>query len=508
MTWGKGRKWGDPPSLTVPVQGLVKVSPSQIKLVRDCLRKWAFKYILKKADPPGRQAQLGTGIHKVLERYLRTGWLPKGPGQALEIRTPQKTYRWSHDQIVAIVLPGIVHLPAPGIARCEQEFTIPIDDDLLIRGFIDFLYQQDDTVIVGDHKTTSNLQYALTPEDLQQDPQGIIYAVAGMQRFGCSRATDRWIYYRTNRPRSILTECEFSIDTIAEPWQRIVSEARELKELRHTAPHPNTLEANYASCGKYGGCPYESICDRSAGAQLRSLFAMTSPLKERMAAARAAAAQTQTPAPAAGAEGAAAPVASVDPAPSAAPAVGLNPPESAGPLERLAALKAKNAAACAAAAPAAPAQAPVQGATCVDAKKDQTAAQAPATPVAAPAVTPASTSAAAPAAPASVPTQGPAAANRIPGFELYIDCVPNRPWIEFAFYVSPVLAGLKDEYSHDYRLIPDLYGGNGALMAQALALHLVSDPPKRALVAHSADPVVRDCLDVLLRCADLIVRGF
>ena len=473
-TWtGKGSSWGK--STEVVATPVKHCSPSQIKTWRDCKRKWTFKYIARKPDKSTPYAKLGSYIHKQLERYLQNGWMQRGPGLAIELEMPNgKTKQWSHDDIVAIMLPGIIHLPSPGVARTERRFEIDLGELGKMIGIKDFAYFES-LPIVGDHKTSSNFSYALEPETLIVDPQGVIYAKHEMIETRAPEILGRWIYYATSgRPKAKCVEAKFLLDQNEELWHGVLDDAREMHQLKKQLAPPNEVPCNLEACEKYGGCPFKPFCDRSIGERVRGLFAMVN-LRDRMKASNQAAQPV-----------AAQPVAA-QPVPepvSATPAVGINPPEGQSALARLKAKKAEAAAQALAPVPAQP---------------------VPAQPVPAPAqaVQEPATVVPATATPAPIPAKQ---VHRT--FDLYIDCAPNTPYQEFSEIAGPVLDELKAEYGHHYKLIPDLYGGNSALFAEALAMSLDSAPVAGAVVVTLASPMVRDVLEVLQARACTIVRGF
>ncbi len=164
------------------------ISPSQYKTAFDpetgCLRKWAFYKIEGiKSDTTAAQ-QLGTNTHEQAENYLRDGTPP-------DLKTkPGK-----------IFASGMHLLPRRELVTgVEQEFYLKFDHELTFYGLIDFMGAD----FVGDHKTTSNFDYMLTPSQLETDPQGVFYGMylASVRKTGLTDPlTLMWIYYLTRGPR-------------------------------------------------------------------------------------------------------------------------------------------------------------------------------------------------------------------------------------------------------------------------------------------------------------------
>jgi RecB family exonuclease len=444
-------------------------SPSQIASYRDCPRKWWWRSVKDVPPKPNRFAALGTAIHQRLQRYLETGELPSGSETTLRI----EGRGWSEDDLMEIMLPGMPYLPGPGAAECERDIELDLGEFGTMRGYVDFLHAHEGVAEVGDHKTTSNLRWAKTAEDLKTDPQAITYSVAALEHFGLDEAHCGWIYYCTGKPQAKLVECRFSLTELQTAWQSLLDEIAQMHPLRHVEDY-HDVPKNIESCTKYGGCPYRENCALGANERLKGLLSMAS-LKEKMMAAKAKPIPTAT-----------AVAEKAKPVPEETKTAGLNPPESVGPLARLQAMKAAKAA-----GPPAPA-------------KEETAHSAP-TEGAKAAPAPAKEVEAAPAPAKAVPA-APAATTK-PIRMLCIDCSPDGEMISFGELAQPVLAAIKQEHGSHYRLIQGLYGGNGALFAESLAEHLQQNPCSIPVVVSSASPIARDALNVLEQMSLAIVRG-
>lgn len=456
-------------------------SASQIATFRDCRRKWAFKTIDKIDGAPNAYAELGTLIHHYLEQYLQDGSLPGGQEVLLTVEKRGKGIPYTGDDILAIMLPGLKHLPKPGIAIPEEGFEIDLGELGTLVGYIDAQFVDCGVPVTVDHKTTSGLQWALTGEELREDPQGVIYSVYAMEKSGLDTVKCRWIYYLTDpkKARSKKTEVEIRLTDLAKSWQNIIVDVQEMKRLRDSGVKAAGVPYDARACDKYGGCPYRTICGLTPMDRMRSLNAMLS-LKERMKARQTSTpTTTETPAPT---QAATLPATIATPAPTVTNAI--NPPEGMSALARL---KAKQQAAT----PAAPTPA-VQ------------VEPAPAAPVAQ-AVKP-EEQVIAKVAPAKKAKAAPTPSKT--GFVLYIDCAPNKECIQFAEIASVVSETIKIEKGAHYRLIEGLYGGNAALFSEAVGTYLDLTPPAGDIVMASTSQEARDAMETVIKRAALVVRGF
>ncbi|TXH10113.1 MAG: hypothetical protein E6R03_15810 [Hyphomicrobiaceae bacterium] len=250
-----------------------KFSPSQIATFNECARKWFFGTVLRKPRAQHPSAAKGEKVHLILEGYLKTG-----------IVVAPETLDGA--ELAAITESGIHHLPNPAHFNISTEpnwsFERQTKGELALivptivyNGRKDFTYDAADGIwTVGDHKTTSNLRYALTKEALATDPQGILYAAEALRSTGRDKVRLTWIYYQTKRPyKSRLVEVvldEAHVEAELTKLDEIVG--RKMLPLLDKDLRPEDVEPNLASCDKYGGCPYREICDVSPVARLRHVF--------------------------------------------------------------------------------------------------------------------------------------------------------------------------------------------------------------------------------------------
>ena len=226
-----------------------KISPSQLKTAfhseTGCIRKWAFNKIEGQRSPPTAATTLGTNVHTVAEDYLNLGTVP-------DLSTkPGK-----------IFASGIHLLPDRKLVTgVEKNFNLRFNDDVTFHGIVDFT--GDD--FIGDHKTTSNFRYALTPEELVTDYQGVLY--------GMAHATDRnlgltdkfkliWIYYLTRgKPQARRVQIETSRVQLERTYFPLAEKAEKLVKLKNTVESALEVEPNYSACGAFGGCPFRNKCE-------------------------------------------------------------------------------------------------------------------------------------------------------------------------------------------------------------------------------------------------------
>lgn len=257
----------------------MRVSASQIVLYRNCQRAWAWSYVtgLKTTN---KAAELGSAVHTELERYLLGG--------DLDFTT----------EAGEIAASGLEHLPLPGTPGMviEGEFTLTDSNGHTYLGYkdVELSVVDDCPHVIIDHKSTSDLKWAKTPDDLRKDPQAIIYAAdAFAKRPDLDTVELKWIYYQTRKTRkSAATHLVITRDHVAKEFLAIEKTVEEMSMVqeasvgKEASTFPLELTPNTKHCGAFGGCPYQSNCNLSPLDKMRAH--MANALLEKLKANKAA----------------------------------------------------------------------------------------------------------------------------------------------------------------------------------------------------------------------------
>lgn len=493
-------------------------SPSQIDNRLACARKWAWNTIAKVRGPPGKGAELGTAVHKVLEDYLggapldfstRAGRVA-GSGVHL-LPTPNA---WGLKREGEFRFPSAIHSGVfyrgyrdftltPGSAYVAQVFgQRPADDGLQLQ----LLSAPPRGPLVGDHKTSKSItKYAKTSGDLRYDPQGIVYARKALLDFpNHPEAHLAWVYYQTEgaerAERVSLTVTRSENDLAFAAVEGIVGE---MAADYRADVDPLSLPPTPSQCGAYGGCPYVSKCNLSPAEKFGAYFMTTnlSPAQAIMAKVKEAArlrdeaAKAATAAPAPGTAPPAPSLAAPTPVPAAFETIKLAPRESALPPPVVptgvpAVDKEPPLAAVAHVPPPAPRR--------TRRTKEQMAAARAGAPTQPPLPSPHAGAGGADDADFAIGT-------------LYIDCAPvGEVYVSASSYYDTArrLVAANNVTAEglpilDYRYIQ--YGAGPAAWSQAL-LASIDMCPAAAVVVRLDGPEARDALDALVRSAERVVR--
>lgn len=270
------------------------VSASQISTAHLCIRKW-WEERVRRLQKRGRQDQFifGSVFHACVERFLladdtgrdkKTGkpvdLFPDGWKSDFDPYTGELAGTVSEEEagiIKALVLKGIesgVLAPYPE-RQVEREIRVPLGKidapngpvTVSFMGFIDCASRN----MIVDHKTTSNMRYALSANKLAEDPQMTIYGKMWLDHLRSLGERHDTVVLRHNQfckdakklqVRS--TETTVSADYIEQMWvKQWMPTIEKMVRYRDTAnkwsdmPEPAS-GAN--ACNKYGGCEYMNIC--------------------------------------------------------------------------------------------------------------------------------------------------------------------------------------------------------------------------------------------------------
>ena len=228
-------------------EDFIRLSPSQIKTSKDCLRKWGLTYLDGIRQPDTVATKAGTELHTVAEEWLRGESIPDATTKAGKL-----------------FLAGVNFLPLPSDdLLVEQGFEF-WDGPLLWRGFVDLINPTSEPLRITDHKTTSNLRWALNSEQLREDVQATIYAKYAFDRFGVDTLEAQWVYYQKgSRPKARETIINLAKSEVNDRYSALRVLGTDLLGLQRT--HKSGLEIEvsefpHEGCRKYGGCYFFDVC--------------------------------------------------------------------------------------------------------------------------------------------------------------------------------------------------------------------------------------------------------
>ena len=218
------------------------VSPSQIvQYTQQCPRQWALDKIAGIKREGNKFSDRGVKVHQVLENWQR---FATPPNRA--------------DSIGAIAYPALAVTPAPGTATSERCVNWEIGGIE-----IEFLKDLEEFtpwfVHIYDYKTTSNLTYAHTAQELlETDPQAITYAAHAFIEYNAPAVRESWLYLTANKPhRCLPVVVDPQRDDCLARFDLILAAGREMIAHRIAQTPPEKFPERTAHCPAHGGCPYK-----------------------------------------------------------------------------------------------------------------------------------------------------------------------------------------------------------------------------------------------------------
>lgn len=233
---------------------MIRISASQVSTFRDCPRKWFFEKIVVLPRPEHPAAKLGQAVHAELEEFYKRGTVPKSKE--------------------ALALLEIAPQPTPTLkAEDGLDFMLFPLIPARVKGFIDLRCLE--TVRIFDWKTTSSiLKYAKTRENLETDPQALIYGLG--TRLDVEALTGKqpdevelnWMYVQTKSAKTkspltlpvSLTQTKMMMEVGLEAMEPVAGEMLQITKAGLTLDTQDDVPVDLRSCNKYGGCPYRSTC--------------------------------------------------------------------------------------------------------------------------------------------------------------------------------------------------------------------------------------------------------
>lgn len=256
-------------------QAALYASASQVETALLCPRRWGYKSIARLQEPEqGTGAAVGDAAHKQLERYL-------GREAPLDFTEVVHGVR-----VADVIAPGLGYLPDPIVIRKEWietkflfkseatgiHWTGRKDLELPNSNIIPDLLAATDpgAPCVLDHKTSSNVRWAKTQEQLKWDVQANLYAYELTLRFPDAPHVDLvWQYYQTRgAKRAQRTHLRVLREEAEEGFRRIEHIGAAMQAHKVAAAscadkeaYVKTMRPNPHACQKFGvECPYSHVC--------------------------------------------------------------------------------------------------------------------------------------------------------------------------------------------------------------------------------------------------------
>jgi len=235
---------------------IIKLSASSMKTYEQCPKKYFYTYIEKVPRQEWDHFDLGNLCHKALEIFHRI-YMQEGNkmGSLSKLMTHsfstakkefEKITPHLKDEAKALLLDYLKAISANGmplVKGVETPFNFKINDEILIRGFIDRLdISKDGKFRIIDYKTTKNVKY-LDPFQLLIYGLWLKHEYPDLEKFRAS--------YVLLRHGSKTKDYEFNMEDLKKAEKEILGYASKLKVENQWVPVPTAL-CNW--------CDFKNIC--------------------------------------------------------------------------------------------------------------------------------------------------------------------------------------------------------------------------------------------------------
>lgn len=239
----------------------LRISPSRLRLFEQRPRLWWLKEAAGWAEPQTpAHLQFGTDTHAVCEHLLTGRPSPHGG--------------WAYELGCAFVE---LTRDACDVAAVEYDVRVELAGGHY-EGRLDAWGWRGSTPVVVDHKTSSNPGKAkLTPEQMLQDLQVILYSYAMMEqlRMGPGSSVVAHWHWGPNKRRAnaldgcVWTEVEVPYELARKAAETACATGRRMLTLAQELPPAPCYETRADEmrlcCSAYGGCPWLGRCGSIEG---------------------------------------------------------------------------------------------------------------------------------------------------------------------------------------------------------------------------------------------------
>ncbi len=246
---------------TVPTPGGLKsVSASQINSYALGQRRWFLESQCKNRSGETPEMTLGTWAHTRCEQYL-AGQTVTWPGLSLNGVAIDTTTT----QASLLRLWADPKFPKPGApsSSIEEPGNYALNISIAgtpVKGKIDYRSYADPTHhVVLDHKSTGNIDYAKTPEELAREPQIIVYAAYCVSK-GADLVTAGHSTFQTKRGAAASV-------TMTDPMDRAHIESI------YNGPLTKLVEDMQETVANYNGNPLDTPCHERGNPNAKSCHA-------------------------------------------------------------------------------------------------------------------------------------------------------------------------------------------------------------------------------------------
>jgi len=243
---------------------MLRISASQLTTFYECPRKWYYNYHMRRTRPSSAAMLRGSTYHKIFELAY---------GKDMELGEVSATIMAEHPEYVEYLPEAMAafigyqktqtkpnFLIVDGKPAIEQEFVLQLEDDIMVRGKIDYIHSIGSKAYITDIKCTGMYLSDYYFGQFELGFQSMLYSYVGNKFFPniegfmidavMMRKNSAVKYDRAFYP--LLPNLDEFIDEIYRTAHFIKA---------HLPDGEDAFEHRWTSCtNKYGKCAYFEVC--------------------------------------------------------------------------------------------------------------------------------------------------------------------------------------------------------------------------------------------------------
>lgn len=245
---------------------MLSLSATQLTTFYECPRKWYYNYHIRRARPATSAMNRGLCFHRIFELYHRDG-IPLSDIPDHIIAEHPHYADFLAPTMVAFTeykkkYPVIDFVVVDGQPAIEQEFTLHLEDDVVVRGKIDYIKQIGHRKYITDIKVTGMYLSEYYFGQFELGFQSMLYSYVGHNFW---EGIEGFIIdaVMINKAGKMNFEQSFFplLPNLDEFIDEIYRTAHFIKKYREDE---DAFEHRWTSCsGKFGKCPYFDVCKSS-----------------------------------------------------------------------------------------------------------------------------------------------------------------------------------------------------------------------------------------------------
>lgn len=254
---------------------MLYLSSTQLTAFSECPRKWYYNYHLRRTKASSSAMNRGSCYHRVFDLFYKDGLSIEDIFTTISTENPE--YIEHLPECISAFIghqkahPKLEFVMIDGKPAIEQDFTLQLEDDVIVRGRIDYIHQMGSKRYITDIKCTGMYLSDYYFGQFELCFQSMLYSYVGKKFFeGIEGFMIDAVMMRKNSPVKY-DRCFYPLlPNLEEFIDEIYRTAHFIKT--HLPLGEDAFEHRWTSCSnKYGKCQYFDVCKSSKAVRDRLL---------------------------------------------------------------------------------------------------------------------------------------------------------------------------------------------------------------------------------------------